>query len=212
MPSVEHRDRLIDHVVLVRLQVLPPTSFDQLDHPSGIQIDTETDPATVLGQMLDRKAQPSRAGRSEHQPVRAFREVLIGQGLAEQLVVDPEVLARHPRLGDARRAARLEHKNRLPGKAFGNPAPDGTAAQPFVLELTEAPQVDKAGDLPPGIPPRLPGELQPEGTAGLGVEVPLDDLSDPRVERIARRGSRANGQIRLSARNTRSKTRHLAVV
>ena len=85
----QDRHRLIDDVLLVGLEVLHPALLDELDDPARIEIDAEADAAAVLAQVLDRQPQPARAGRAEHQPVRSLGEVLVGQRVAEHLVVDP---------------------------------------------------------------------------------------------------------------------------
>ena len=81
--GAEDRDRLIDDVILVGLQVLGPALLDQLDDPARIEVDAEADAAAMLRQVLDRQPQPARAGRAEHQPVRALRKLVVGQRVAE---------------------------------------------------------------------------------------------------------------------------------
>src|SRR5262249_18712363 len=117
---------------------------------------------------------------------RAAREVFVGQRRAEQLVVDPEVVRGDARLGNAGRAAGLEDEDRLPVEAAGNPALHGTAAQPLVLEFAEAAQIGERPDLTARLPSGLRGELEPERRPGHRVEVPVDDLPEPRVERLLR--------------------------
>ena len=72
--GAEDRDRLVDDVVLVGLEVIHPALLDQLDDPARIEIDREADAAAVLRQMLDRQPQPARTARPQHQPVGALRE------------------------------------------------------------------------------------------------------------------------------------------
>ena len=62
VPGLEDRDRLVDHVILVRLQMLAPAFLDQLDDPARIEIDAEADAAAILREMLDGQAQPARTG------------------------------------------------------------------------------------------------------------------------------------------------------
>ena len=95
-------------------------------------------PPRILREVLDRQPQPARARGPEHQPVRAFREVLVRQRRAEQLVVGAEVVERDARLRNAGRAAGLEHVDRLAGEPLRDPALHRTAAQPLVLERAEA--------------------------------------------------------------------------
>jgi len=136
--------------------------------------------------VLDREAQPARPRRTEHQPVRALGKVLVGQRPAEELVVGAEVLDGDPALGDAGRAAGLEDVNRPSREPFRNPALDRTAAQPLVLEQSEAPQVVEAADLAARVPAEARGEIEPKRRSGGGIEMPVDHLPDPRVELGAR--------------------------
>ena len=124
-------------MLLVGLQVLHPALLDQLDHPARVEVDAEADAAAILAQVLDRQAEPARPRRPEHQPVAAAREMPVGQGVAEHLVVDAEVVADDPALGDARGAAGLEHVPRSIRQRFRDPAPHRAAAQPVVLEVAE---------------------------------------------------------------------------
>src|SRR5262249_12323213 len=86
----ENGERLINHMVLVSVQVLHPSFLDELYDPTGIEIDAKTNSASILAQMLYRQAKSSRTGRAKHEPVRAFREMLFGQRLTEHLVIDSE--------------------------------------------------------------------------------------------------------------------------
>src|SRR5207237_8168445 len=102
--------------------------------------------------------------------------VLVGQCFTEQLVVDSEILERHPCLRDARRAARLEHVDRLAHIAPTNPALYRAAAQPLVFEGAQAREVAEPVDLAARVPAQLLRVLQPEGTAGRRIEMPRDHL------------------------------------
>src|SRR5262249_48486547 len=140
----------------------------------------------------DRQPQPARTRRPEHQPVRSPREVLVGQRLAEQLVVGPEVFHRDARLWNAGRPARLEDEHWFAGEAFRNPALHRAAAQPFVLEQPEPLQLVERLHFAARVESGLLRELQPERRAGRRIEMPVDDLANPGVERLARgwRGGR----------------------
>ncbi len=50
---------LLDDVLLVLLGHLRLAHLQQLDHPTRIEIDHETDPAAMLSQVLDRETQPT---------------------------------------------------------------------------------------------------------------------------------------------------------
>jgi hypothetical protein len=111
---------------------------------------------------------------------------VVRQRGAEGFVVDAEIVDRDARLGHAGAAAGLEDVDGPAGVGFGHPAANGPAAQPLVLEEAEAVQVVVAADFGARIPVELGGEVQPEGAAGFGIEVPLDDFARPGVQRGAR--------------------------
>ncbi len=174
---------LIDAVGLVGFELLEVLPADQLVDPARIEIDEEADPAAVLGQVLDGQAQPARPRRPQHQPVGAAREGLVGQVVAEDLVVGLEVLDVDAALGHAGRAAGLEDVQGLVRQALGDPAPHRSAAQPLVLEVAEHLQVGVGLDLLTGIEAQFAGEVEPERTSGRRIEVPLHDLAHVVVER-----------------------------
>src|SRR5215207_6680803 len=99
--------------------------------------------------------------------------MLVWQRLTEDLVVDAEVVAADTRLRDTCRANRLEDEDRLALQTTRQPALHRPAPQPLVLELAA------------GIPPQFGSVVEPERRSGGGVEMPVDDLADPRVERGA---------------------------
>ena len=82
-----------------------------------------------------------------------FGKYSIGQRLAEQLVVDAEVVAVDARLRNAGRAAGLEDVDRLAGEPLRHPALHRSAAQPLVLERAESPKIGERPDLAAWIPP-----------------------------------------------------------
>src|SRR4029079_17951867 len=61
--GLQNGDRLLDHVILVGLQMLAPALLDQLDDPSRVEIDAKADAAAILRQMLDGETQPARTRR-----------------------------------------------------------------------------------------------------------------------------------------------------
>ena len=140
-------------------------------------------PPRYWAQVLDGQAQPARAGRPEHQPVAPFREELLRQRVGEHLVVDPEVVDDDAALGDAGRAAGLEDVDAAIGvSAFGTqrrtgpPRSQSSSKKRELLEVVEAVDVLERVELE-----RL-RLLQPERRAGVGTEVPADDLADLGVE------------------------------
>src|SRR5262249_975986 len=97
-------------------------------------IDAEANATAVLGQMLYGEPQSPRPRRTEHQPIGPQRKVFLGQRVAKQRVIDAKILAGDPALRNARGAASFEYVDRLPRKAFGNPAADRTPAKPLIFE------------------------------------------------------------------------------
>ena len=140
VPGRQDGHRLIDHVGLVRLQVVHPALPDELYDPSRVEVDAEADAAAVLRQMLHRETQPARAAGPQHQPVGPLGEALIGQRLGEKLVVGPEVVDGDAALRYAGGAAGLEHVDRTVLVRPRHPAPDRAAPQPLVLEVSELSQ------------------------------------------------------------------------
>ena len=123
----------------------------------------------------------------------------VGQRVAEQLVVGAEIVERDAGLRHTGGAAGLEHEHRLAGAALGDPALHRSAAQPVVLEQTEAREIAERLDLAPRVPSELSGEIQPEGAARGRIEMPRDDLADVDVERLAR-GSRPRRKVGIHMR------------
>ena len=181
--GLQDRHGLVDDVILVGLEMLAPSLLDQLDHPPRVEIDAEADAAAAkLRQVLDRQAQPPGPRRPEHQPVRPPGEILVRQRRAEQLVVGAEVGAGDACLRGAGGAARFEDIDRLIAKPARHPPPHGPAAEPLVLERPQAPKIGERADLAARIPSELRGKLEPEGTAGGGIEMPVDDVAHLRIE------------------------------
>ena len=151
---LEERQRLVDDVALVELHHLHLAHLDQLDHPARIEIDHEADAAAMLREMFDGEPQPARAARADHQPVSALRKLVVRQRLAEQLVVDAEVVDVDARLRHAGAAAGLERVDRLVLVGARHPAPHRAAAQPLVLERAELVEVLVALESPCADPSR----------------------------------------------------------
>src|SRR5688572_13434457 len=112
--------------------------------------------------------------------------MLVWQCRAEDLVVDPEVLAVDACLRNTGRATGLEHEDRLSCDPLGHPPLHRTTAKPFVLEEIELLQVLEARDALPRIPIELLRVIEPERAAGCRIEMPRDDLAHPRVEGVLR--------------------------
>jgi hypothetical protein len=141
----------------------------------------------VLRQMFDRKPEPSRSGRAEHQPVRAFREILIRERFAEQRVIYAEIFYIDPGLRHAGAAARFKYVNGPVGKTARHPSAHRAAAQPFVLKRAELAEIGVALNLAARVEIKSFGKLKPEGRAGFRVEMPPDNFSRPGIELLVRR-------------------------
>src|SRR5205085_9945875 len=115
-----------------------PALLDDFDDLARIEIDTKTNAAAKLAQMLHRQPQPPRARRAEHEPVSPFGEEFVGQGCAEHLVVDTEIIDDDAAFGYAGRTAGLEDVGRLVPERLGKPAPHRPAAEPVILEQSES--------------------------------------------------------------------------
>jgi hypothetical protein len=185
--GLEDREGLLDDVPLVPLHRRDLAGLDLLDDPAGVEVHHEADAAAELAEVLDREPQAPRPGGPHLEPVGALREEFVGQGDAEELVVDPEVLDADAGLGHPGRSPGLEDVDRPVLVPEGHPAPHRPAAQPLVLEVAEAPEVGVARDLAPRVPPGALREVEPERRAGGRVEVPGHDLAHPGVERLAGR-------------------------
>src|SRR5262249_42225121 len=182
VPGAQDSDRLIDYVRLILVEHFGLAPLNQLDHPSRIEIDAEADAASVLTKMFNRKPEPSRSGRSQHQPVRALREILFGQSVAEHLVVGAKVFKLQAALGHTGAPAGLKGKDWFAGDPFWQPPPHRTAAQPLILKRRKSCQILKRFDFASRVPAETFCKTEPEGTARIRIEMPLDDLTDMRVE------------------------------
>jgi len=177
---------LVHHVILVGLGALNPTSLEAFDDPPWIHVEAEGDASSMLGKVLYGQAEAPRACGPKRDPIRAGREALIRECLAEQFVIDPEIFTGNPALGEARTPACLEDIDRFSSKALRNPSLNRPAPQPFVFKRIESRQVREAPNLFTGIPGKIIGVIEPEGGARLGAEVPIDNLADPGVKLAGR--------------------------
>src|SRR4029079_13550538 len=155
----------------VRLEVIPPALLNQLDDPARIEIDAEADAASVLREVFDRKAKPARPARAEHEPVGPLRKLVVGERLAEELVVDSEILDVDARLGDARGSTGLEDVDVLVRVGLWHPPPHRTPAQPLVLEQPEFPEIGEALHISERVKRKLLRALEPERAAGRGIKM-----------------------------------------
>ena len=144
-------------------------------------------PPRCWREVLDRQPQPPRAGRAEHQPVRALRKILVGQRVAEDLVVDPEVLARRRASSGCRSCRRS--RTRRPACRRSPSAPSAAPDRRAATRPRTAPKRFRSAK-PLISRARIPAELrrvvEPERRAGRRIEMPGDDLAHPRVQRVAR--------------------------
>jgi len=76
----------------------------------------------------------------------------------------------------------LEHEHGRAPPVPWAPSAGRAAAEPLVLKWREPSQVGEALDLLAGSQLSLAGEIQPERAASLGIEMPLDNIADVRVQ------------------------------
>ena len=159
----------------------------ELDHPSRIEIQMEADSAADLREMLDGEPEPSRTGRTDRQPVRAFRERVVGSVSLNSLVIDPEIFRRDARLGHAGAAARLEHEDRF--VVLSPSEPSAGRDRRAATHPRKLPNRSRSSYVC-NVAARIKGEgfraLQPERAPRLRVEVPLHHFAGPGVEAFAR--------------------------
>src|SRR6185436_11007753 len=73
-----------------------------------------------------------------------------------------------------------------------DPSLHRSAAQPFILELRKAREFGEPLDFLAWIPTGRLRIVEPEGTSGRGIEVPVDDFAHPRVEFLRSRHEAAS--------------------
>src|ERR1051326_5018408 len=179
--SLQQREALLHNVLLVLLGHLWLAHLEQLDDPARIEIDHETDTATMLRQVLDRETQPTWTSWPERQPVRTFRKELFRQRVAKRFVVETEVFDIDTRLRHTRAAAGLERVDRSIRVTFRHPATHWATAQPLVLEKTETRKILVSLDLLAWIPREILREVEPERATGFRIEMPRNNFPNPRV-------------------------------
>ena len=108
-----------------------------LNHPTRIEVEAKANASAILSEMLHRKTEAARPGRAEHEPVRAFGEVLIRQRVAEELIVESKILDRDAAFGNPGRAAGFENVNGTILVRLRYPSPHGSSTQPLILEQRE---------------------------------------------------------------------------
>ena len=161
-------------------------ALEQLDHPARVEIETKTDAAANLRQMLHSEAQAPGAAGPDHDPIGAAREKLVGKSVRKLLVIDAEVLVVDPRFRHTRAAARFKCADRLAGVGLRHPASHRPASQPLILEKPKTIEIVIRLYLAARIEIERLGALEPERGAGLRIKVPLDDFTSPGVEDGAR--------------------------
>ena len=131
--------------------------------------------------MLNGEAETAGTGGAHHQPRAAAREVRVGNLLAELGVIHLVVVPADALLGHAGGAAGLEDVIRLALERGGHPDLGLEVAQGFVGEVAELQEVFGLGDFLARVEV-LRGPVEPVGAAGLGAEVPRDDVAEVGVE------------------------------
>src|SRR5207249_9073497 len=106
-------------------------------------------------------------------------------GGTECLVVESEVLHVDPGFWNACAPACLKNINWSIRVGLGHPPPQRASTQPFILEKPKTVEVLITSNLAARIPVESFGKIQPERTAGGGIEVPLHNFANPCIQRIA---------------------------
>src|SRR6185436_1050356 len=153
-----------------------------LDDPAWIEIDHETDPAPMLGEMFDGQTQATWASWSKREPLSGAWEEFFGQRVAECFVVDAKVLDINARLRHTRAAARFKRVDRPVRVTFRHPAAHWTTAQPLVLKKSETRQIFIRLNLFTRVPRKVFGVVQPERTARFRIEMPRHNFANPSVQ------------------------------
>ena len=132
--------------------------------------------------MFHGQAQTARTRRTQHEPVGIQGETLRRQSLGKEFVVHPEIPHVDPALGSAGGPSGLENEDGILRIGPRNPAPNRSAPQPIVVEQAEPGKISQTPHLLPRVPVRLAGPVEPEGTPGLRIEMPLDHGPDLSVQ------------------------------
>ena len=111
--------------------------------------------------------------------------MLVGQGLRELRVVRAEVVDVDAALGDAGGAARLKDIDGFVGQTLGHPTAHRSAAQPLVFKKAELFEIVKTVDVLERVEVKTLRPIEPELAPGLGIEVPLHDFADVRVQTLS---------------------------
>ena len=181
---LENGHGLFDHMVHVGARHVGFLFRDHALDPPGVQVDEIAGAAAEIGQMLDSQAQAARAGRPDHQPVAAGREVGVGKLGREFLIVRLVIVPADALLGHAGGAPGFKDVEGAAAKFSGNPDFRLQVAKPFILEVREALQAAKAFDFRGGIPAGLFRPVQPERAACLRGEMPADNFAHMGVELV----------------------------
>jgi hypothetical protein len=141
---------------------------DDLLHPARIEIDEVAGAAAEVGEVLDGEPEPARAGRTDHQPGAAAREMLVGDLAGKLLVVGLVVVPADALLRHAGGPAGLEDVVGPALVLLRHPDLGLQVAQRLVLEVREAHQVGEALDFGGGVPAGFLRPIEPERAAALG--------------------------------------------
>ncbi len=174
--------RLRHHMRLIALDLVQLLALDQSLHPAGIEIDVITTSATSVGQMLNRKTQTTRTGWSDHDPVAALREKLITQAVGKLLVVMLVIIPADTLFRQTCSAAGFKHIERTSAHSFRNKALVLFIAQPLILKVRKLHDVVITFHFFTRIPAGVFHPVQPERTAGLFGEMPVDDLAHALIQ------------------------------
>ena len=162
--GAEDRDGLIDAVILYGSRCSIQPFLISLITQRGSRSTQKQMPPRCWHEVLDRQPQPPRTGGAEHQPVRALGEILVGQRLAEQLVVDAEVFDRRCGSWECRWCRRSRRRR----SAFRD-SPSAPSGAPGRREAIRPRTAETgAGRRRPGSPCAGPSRASPRSPARTG--------------------------------------------
>ena len=179
---LQQDDGLIDDVVHVLAGDVELLVGDEFFDEAGVEVNEVAGAAAVVGEVFDGEAEAAGAGGADHDPGFTGGEVLVIELVGEFLIIDAEVVPADALFGHAGGAAGFEDVVGFAFEGVGDPDVGLEVAEVFVLEVGEVgDDVGVSVDFAAGVEV-FSGPVEPEGAAGFGGEVPVDDFADVGVE------------------------------
>lgn len=179
---LQEDDGLVNDVVHVLAGDVELLVGDEFFDEAGVEVDEVAGAAAVVGEVFDGEAEAAGAGRADHDPGFAGGEVFVIELVGEFFVVDAEVVPADALFGHAGGAAGFEDVVGFAFEGVWDPDFGLEVAEVFVLEVGElGDDIGVGVDFAAGVEV-FGGPVEPEGAAGFGGEVPVDDFADVGVE------------------------------